>query len=518
MRVEIGRCASGMVPPGASSYLLPRDAFNLLLLAIVQLLKGVGRLGELLLALLHEAMGLLFGLRLLTGQLLGPLVGDDQIAGVQRVHGERALGTGPRACGTVHAVRGQGVDMAVVVEVYGVRDAGLGAIAAGRAAVRIDDGHVEGDVGCQPRVMLEAAHHELAVLGEDALAVLVGLRAHRVLELTLQLVQAVGVVGDLLGHRLGAGELGTRACHEALGCVNGGAHELAAAVLARELVREALAVGLEAHRRLGPLLRRADRLGVEVLAGCGAAAVADAERQVDGHVGVVHEDGEPQVARDHAHAREKHLVGLGEPLQGAGTRDVALLVGRGGASDVVVELFDHVTPRVEDLGGAGRLAKAALAAGVLDGHGLVVDVDRVRGAHVQAGGAHVLALRGAAQAAAGVAPGLLLVIRRVEDLALAWVLGKRVRDARKRVLDCMPTVLDVDDVIENVALPCHRLSRLFPRVTVRNPLRRVCRTRATVTLYRPQARSPTTGEKRTRPRPRTQGMPAMSVRKHAPSE
>ena len=101
---------------------------------------------------------------------------------------------------------------------------------------------------------------------------------------------------------------------------------MAAAVLARELVRKVVLVDLKANRGLGPLLRRSDGLGVEVLARGGTAAVADAKRQVDRHVGVVNEDREPQVARDHAHAREENLVGLGEALQGTGARDVALLV------------------------------------------------------------------------------------------------------------------------------------------------------------------------------------------------
>ena len=99
--------------------------------------------------------------------------------------------------------------------------------------------------------------------------------AHRVLQLTLQLVQAVGVIGYLLGNRLGAGELGARARHEVLGCMDGGAHKLATAVLARELVRKVVLVDLKANRGLGPLLRRSDGLGVEVLARGGAAAVAD---------------------------------------------------------------------------------------------------------------------------------------------------------------------------------------------------------------------------------------------------
>ena len=300
------------------------------------------------------------------------------------------------------------------------------------------------------------------------------------------------MVGDLLGHRLGAGKLGARARHEVLGRVDGGTHELAAAVLSRELVREVVLVDLEAHRGLGPLLRRANGLGVEVLARRGATAVADAKRQVDGNVGVVDENGEPQVARDHTHAGEEDLVGLGKPLEGSGTRNVALLVRRGRTGNIVVELLGHVATRVEDLGGASGLAEPALAAGVRDRDRLVVDVDRVRGAHVQADRAHVFALGRAAQAAAGVAPGLLLVVRRVKDLALAWVLGERVRKARKRVLDRLPVVLDIDDVIENVALLSHRLSRLLAKVATCGPAVRGP-AHATVSLYPPGFSSPATG-------------------------
>ena len=102
-----------------------------------------------------------------------------------------------------------------------MRHAHLGAVTAGRAEVRVNHGHVQADVCCQLLVVLEAAHHELAILREDALAVLVGLCPHRVLQLTLQLVQAVGVIGYLLGNGLGAGELGARARDEVLGCMDG---------------------------------------------------------------------------------------------------------------------------------------------------------------------------------------------------------------------------------------------------------------------------------------------------------
>ena len=266
--------------------------------------------------------------------------------------------------------------------------------------------------------MLERTHHELAALSEDALAVGGRLGAHGRLELALQAVEPVGVVGDLLGHRLGAGKRRVRPRDESLGGVDGPAHELAPLVGARELVRERRTLDLQAERGVRPLLGGADGVGIDLLARGGTTAVADANGQVDAYVVVVRKQGEPQVARDGPHAREHDLVLLGNALERARARDVALLVGRGGAGDLVIDLARGMTARRERLRGAHCGAQAALAAVVADKDGLVVDRDRVDRARLKAAGAHGLAPRRHPQASVGVGEGLLLVVSGVEDLAL----------------------------------------------------------------------------------------------------
>ena len=302
--------------------------------------------------------------------------------------------------------------------------------------------------------MLERTHHELATLSENALAVGRRLRAHGGLELALQTVEPLGVVGDLLGHRLGAGKRRVRPRDEALGGVDGPAHELAPLVGARELVRERRVLDLKAERGVRPLLGGADGVGVDLLARGGAAAVADAHRQVDVDVVVVGEQGEPQLARDGAHAREHDLVLLGNTLERARARDVALLVGRGRAGDLVVDLARGVAARGERLRGAHRGAQAALAAVVADKDGLVVNRDRVDRARLQAAGAHVLAPRRHPEASVGVGEGLLLVVGRVEDLALGLA-RDRAHHRAGQVGQGAPVALQVNELVQEVALLGH---------------------------------------------------------------
>ena len=97
-----------------------------------------------------------------------------------------------------------------------MRGARLGALAAHGAQARVAHGDLELHEVREALVALERAHHELAALREVALAVARGLGADRRLEVALDLVEALGVVGDLLGHRLGARERGVGARDQAL--------------------------------------------------------------------------------------------------------------------------------------------------------------------------------------------------------------------------------------------------------------------------------------------------------------
>ena len=301
--------------------------------------------------------------------------------------------------------------------------------------------------------MLQRAHDQLAALREHALAVVGGLGADGGLQLALHLVDALGVVGDLLCDRLGASEGRRGTADQALRGVDGAGDKLAALVVSRELVRHLALVDLESHGRLGPLLGGTDGVHVRGLARGGLTAVADAHGQVDADVVVVGEQREPQVAGEVSYAGENHLVALGDALEGAGAGDVALLVGAGHAGDLVVDLARHVPTRGKGLRRADGRAQAALAAVVVDEDGLLVHRDGRGGADVDAAGTDLGVVGGGAQAAVGVGEGLLLVVSGVEDLALLGVKG--LHHALEGVGKRLPVALYVNEIVEKITLLGH---------------------------------------------------------------
>jgi len=240
--------------------------------------------------------------------------------------------------------------------------------------------------------MLESAHHELAVLREKTRAIVGRLEAHGILELLLEGVETLAVVGDLLCHGLRAGKRGVRAREKTLGALDGTAHELTALVLARELVRELAVLHLETHRCRGPLFRRTDGIHVGILARDGAALVADAHGQIHVDVDVVGKQREPQLLRDQPDTGKHYLVALGQTLDRARAGDVALLVGGRGSSNLVVDAARRVLAREERLRRARRDTQAALATEVIgDVHALLVNGDGMRGTDVKASRADVIA-------------------------------------------------------------------------------------------------------------------------------
>ena len=391
-------------------------------------------------------LGLCLGL--LARELLGGRVGHDELGHVHGLHGKRGVLADLHAGAAAHAIRGLDGDVPVDVEVEGARGADLRAVAAHGALARVAHRDREVDVLGQALVVLQRAHNELTVLSEHTLAVVRGLRADRSLERALELVKAARVSRDLVRDGLGSGKRRIRARKQALGGVNGAAHELRALVLASELVGHLGLVGHKAKGGLRPLLRSADGVAVELLARSGLAAVADADGQVNADVVVVGHEREPQVAADSAHAAEDDLVALGQALEGARAGDVALLVGRRGAGNLVVDLARHVAARADGLGRADRGAQAALAAVVADDHRLLMDLDGVDRADVEAAGAGVIAARGGAKASVRIGERLFFVVCRVEDLALARVGGKRVGNVAERVGKRLPVALDIDQVVE----------------------------------------------------------------------
>ena len=301
--------------------------------------------------------------------------------------------------------------------------------------------------------MLQRAHDQLAALREHALAVVGGLGADGGLQLALHLVDALGVVGDLLCDRLGASESRRGTADQALRRVDGTGDKLAALVVSRELVRHLALINLKAHGRLGPLLGGTDGVHVRGLARSGLAAVADAHGQVDADVVVVREQREPQVAGEVSHTGENHLVALGDTLEGAGAGDVALLVGAGHAGDLVVHLSRHVSARRKRLGRADGRAQAALAAVIANQDGLLVNRDCRGGADVDAAGADLGVVGGGAQAAVGVGKRLLLVVSGVEHLALLGVKG--LHHALEGVGQSLPVTLYVNQIVKKITLLGH---------------------------------------------------------------
>ena len=307
-------------------------------------------------------------------------------------------------------MRGEHRDLAVH-DVDRVHGAHIGALAA---AVALVGGLrcVEQDVAGRLGVVGKGHEHELAGVGEHALLVLGVLRAGQAVERLLQLGDLLGVLGELLGT---AGKLGREGVHLR------GRHAKRLEGAVDEGLALGLVVDLEHHVALAldevdglaaPLLAQRDGVGVALLAGGGAALVADAARQVDADVAVLAQDRVPHLGRDVTHAGQDHLGGLRDMAQGARAGDVDHLVGLGGLADLVVEHLGGVHARHEGVGGAGRHAQAALAAVALDlERAVVVEEDGVSRANLQAQvAAGVLLL--ATHAHGGVALGDDLVIRR----------------------------------------------------------------------------------------------------------
>ena len=217
-------------------------------------------------------------------------------------------------------------------------------------------------------------------------------------------------------------------------------------------------VGNQPHAAAAQLLGQADGLAVGVLAGDGAAAVAHPHGQVDAHVGEVAQDREPHLGRHAAHAREKDLVLLGQAPQRAGASDVRMPVRTCRLGDLFVHLVRGVVHVAERLDRARGHAQAALAARVGHVDRVARDLDGAHRAHVDATDAGRRVGREAAHARGGAGTGTPLIATRVPLGLGAGLGGKRVGEVAQRVLDRGPVLLDIDDVVEKVALLRHRPS------------------------------------------------------------
>ena len=99
---------------------------------------------------------------------------------------------------------------------------------------------------------------------------------------------------------------------------------------------EVVAVDLKANRGARPLLSGSDGLGICFLTGSGTTTVANAQRQINAYVVKVRKDREPNVGREHTHARQANLIALRFSRQSSRAGNVALLVRGGRASYLVI--------------------------------------------------------------------------------------------------------------------------------------------------------------------------------------
>ena len=242
----------------------------------------------------------------------------------------------------------------------------------------------------------------------------------------------------------------------------GGLHDLIHVFLALELAAlgagELLRVDLEAHGPAGPLLRRGDGVAQKLLALCVAAILADVERQVHAYIGEVHQDGEPGLGRDLAHAPEHDLVFTRDALKGARARYIRRLIRRGGSGHGIVKLLRTMLHAVDRLGRAHRRAQAALTAGIEHVDAAVLNLDGIHRTDLHACPARALS-RPACKARERVGPRLLLVVCRVPLALLGLgIAQERIRKITERLGNAAQALGDIDDVIEHVALLRHASS------------------------------------------------------------
>ena len=158
--------------------------------------------------------------------------------------------------------------------------------------------------------MLEGTHDQTAILCEHGLPHVGGTQAHHVIKLRLELIQRASVRVDAVSDCLGARKNRRRRRYQAFCTVHRVGDELRTDVSTREVVVEVIAVDLESNRGTRPLLSGSDGLGICFLTGSGTTTVANAQWQVNTHVVKVRKDREPNVGREHTHARQANLVAL----------------------------------------------------------------------------------------------------------------------------------------------------------------------------------------------------------------
>ena len=290
------------------------------------------------------------------------------------------------------AVAGLDLEDAVLGKLARMNGADVDALAAHRALLGVTHGTLGVEANGVLGVALQRREQELATLGENAVHAS-RRRCRGPLERARDGVDAARVLVELLGDRARGGNGGVHGTQGVHALLAQAVDELLALEVMVLRVVEGALVHLDAHALGRELLGGADVLGKRVLARGVAAAVADAQRQVDGHVGIVRENGVPDLGGNASHAGKHDLVALWHAAKRARAGDIGVLERRGRANDAVIELARGDLERREALRGAGGGAQAALAARVRDLDAALGQVDGLHGTDVATQRAGVLVAR-----------------------------------------------------------------------------------------------------------------------------
>ena len=262
------------------------------------------------------------------------------------------LGAHLNAGTATQTIRGLQRKAAASHQVAGKRGAHVDALAARRALVKVALRCAHLHVLRKLRVVLQRREHQLTPVGERTAAFGRRGAAHGV-ERALELGDLVTVSLELLRYRGKRGRRRIELSHGKARRAGDLFHVLLALVLAALVALEALGVDLQAHARTGPFLGGGNGLTKDVLAAGVAAFVANTQRQVHTHIGIVCQHREPGLGRNVAHAGHDNLVLARHALKSARAGNVGGLVARSGRDNVVVQVFGRQTRRDNRLSRTG---------------------------------------------------------------------------------------------------------------------------------------------------------------------
>ena len=232
--------------------------------------------------------------------------------------------------------------------------------------------------------MLKCAHNQTTILREHGLPHVCSAKTHHVIKLRLEFIQGTSVIINAVSNCLCTRKNRRRSRNQAFCTVHRVRDELRADIRTREVVVEVIAVDLKTNRSACPLLSGSDGLGICFLTGSGTTTVANAQRQVNTYVVKVRKDREPNVGREHTHARQANLVALRFSRQRTRAGNVALLIRGSRASYLVIQDARGMAACVERLGWTCGNAESALKARlIINAYRLVMDINAINWANVK---------------------------------------------------------------------------------------------------------------------------------------